>query len=988
MLGRTGREVEQTKLKSMTQQREPNGLLLLLFFCSGATALVYEVVWSKFLSQMLGSTIQAQTVVLAVFMGGLALGNRLMGRWSDRARSPLQWYGYLELAIAVYAFFFPQIYQAADAVFSGVGASVAGQPVLLLALKAALSVALLLGPTVLMGGTLPMMAAWLQRHSAEAGRHSARFYSLNSLGAVLGSGVAGFYLVRAWGMVAALQMAALANMAVAGAAIVLSKRAWTSFGQDETGCGSGETDAKPVPALRWAGALVAVTGGVSMGLEVLASRSLALIFGSSLQSFAIVLMAFILGIGLGGAAVSSRWFHRLRGPGVVGALLLISAVWIGVLVSRIEWWVEAYRSLRSGLASSTMGYNYHQFMAGAMAMVILGVPAALIGAVLPLMIRAVAGHGSGLGREVGRLLTWNTFGAVAGVLATGFLLMPEFGLRGAFCVLAGVLAAAGLVAAWRQRSRVVIGLAAGCAAVVGLFLATGSNEWRHALNAGVFRQRETEVDRTALAKRKEQVEILFYEDAADATVSVERYAANDKETNASLSLRINGKADASTSADMCTQMLLGHLPLALRPESTDVFAFGLGSGVTAAAAAAHPVRQVVVAENCAPVIRAVDLFSPWNRGVRTNPLMRLVREDARTVLKLSPQRYDAIIAEPSNPWTAGVGSVFSREFYELAASRLKEGGLMVQWFHTYEMHDGIVNLVLRTFAGVFPHMEIWDSGSGDILLVGSGRSWHTTPATLEKIFTRAQAKADLAAIGIDTPEALLARQLASQQTAFAIAGDGPTQSDLFPVLEYEAPRAFFVGRKARVLCDYDERTWQTDFAPASKQRALRALDEAQVKSIFGVYQSVNPELQNHLQARWNRSAQSGGGRSPCVFVKSSPTPGAADLPPNTSDEVRALVSAAALLEPGSTRVPEGVRQIEQLIRQRGPKADWSVPHYTAFAVGACLRLGDYPAARALLNLGLEKAPQAPLLLYLGRVIERSEKENGRRGQADQVSASQ
>jgi predicted membrane-bound spermidine synthase len=165
-------------------------LVLPLFFCSGATALVYEVVWSKFLAQMFGSTIQAQTVVLAVFMGGLALGNRIFGGKSDRIREPVRIYGFMELAIGIYAFFFTSLYHGADGIFVRAGSAILDQTRLLLALKGALSCALLLVPTVLMGGTLPLLAAWLQKNSTDAGRRSARFYSVNSLGAVLGAGLA------------------------------------------------------------------------------------------------------------------------------------------------------------------------------------------------------------------------------------------------------------------------------------------------------------------------------------------------------------------------------------------------------------------------------------------------------------------------------------------------------------------------------------------------------------------------------------------------------------------------------------------------------------------------------------------------------------------------------------------------------------------------------------------------------------------------------
>jgi hypothetical protein len=212
------------------------------------------------------------------------------------------------------------------------------------------------------------------------------------------------------------------------------------------------------------------------------------------------------------------------------------------------------------------------------------------------------------------------------------------------------------------------------------------------------------------------------------------------------------------------------------------------------------------------------------------------------VLKLNPQKYDVVVAQPSNPWTVGIGSVFSREFYKIAASRLKAGGIMAQWFHVYEMHDGIVSLVLRTFCSEFPFVEVWDSNDGDIIMLGSFQSWQTGPDIFKKSFVLNGVKSDLGSIGIHSPEALLARQLASQRTAFAIAGGGPIQSDLFPVLEYAAPRSFYIGENSRMLVQYDERTRQQLLAPREKNAVLRALPDAEVGSVFSEYTSVNREL--------------------------------------------------------------------------------------------------------------------------------------------------
>ncbi len=426
-------------------------MVLTLFFFSGATALVYEVLWSKFLSQMFGSTIYAQTVVLAAFMGGLALGNRLFGRWADRLRQPVQAYGCLEILVGIYALLYPGVDRLADRVFITLGSPMVSHPGWLLVLKGVLSAVLLLGPTILMGGTLPLLAAWLQKFSAgDAGRRSARFYSVNSLGAVLGAALAGFWLVQTFGMIKTLHLTALKHHCGHPG----------HFAQPAGWAGQANEPQPPTPhagvedaspgTLRWAGVLVALTGAVSMGLESLSSRSLALIFGPSLQSFAVVLIAFILGIGLGSAWIASARRRGRSSERTIILLLCLATAWVVILVLNIERWVDFYRIVRTGLARTPVGYLYHEFITVGISVIILGFPAAWIGSVLPLMIRAVSREDKPLGEKVGILLTWNTLGAVIGVLLTGFIVMPWLGLRNAFGALALVLAMAALLVALRQ----------------------------------------------------------------------------------------------------------------------------------------------------------------------------------------------------------------------------------------------------------------------------------------------------------------------------------------------------------------------------------------------------------------------------------------------------------------------------------------------------------------------------------------------------------
>lgn len=849
------------------QSKNRGGIVLALFFGSGATALIYEVVWSKFLSQMFGSTIYAQTVVLAAFMGGLALGNRIFGAWADGLRQPVRSYGLLEILVGVYAFLFPVLDRITNRIFITAGTPIAEHAGWLLLLKGVLSAALLLGPTVLMGGTLPLLAAWLHHYSADAGRRSARFYSVNSLGAVTGAGLAGFWLVQHYGMVATLQITATINVIIGLVAVMLAQSGWLASTVQTTESTSTGLEMEPSSSpdtLRWAGLMVGLTGGISMGLEVLASRSMALIFGSSLQSFAIVLMAFILGIGLGSAWIASPKRAGRAAEKIVALLLCLAATWVTLLVFNLERWVDVYQFARTGLGRTEVGYFYQLLLSTGISLVILGVPAACIGAVLPLMMRAVSAQGGPLGAQVGRLLTWNTLGAVAGTLLTGFVLMPLCGLRNAFGVLALLLGLAALFIVLRRSWRTGLAITFGtCAFAVSLLMASDT-DWQNVISSGVFRVWETKFDPQLMPMRKKHIAVRFYKDAPDATVSVEE--VDGIIAKASLGLRINGKPDASTGVDLSTQFLLAHLPLMANPEAKNVFVLGLGSGITAGAVLSYPVNQVVVAENCQPVISAARLFGSWNRHVLDNPRVRVETEDARTVLKLHPDQYDVIITEPSNPWTVGVGSVFSQEFYKIAASRLKPGGLICQWFHVYEMNDDLLKLVFRTFGSVFPYMEIWDTRNGDIVILGSLHPWPTGPEVFQKSFAIDRVRTDMAMINLNSPTALLARQVASQRTGFAIAGPGPIQSDLFPILEYEAPKAFFMGQGTRLLDRFDERTRQQLLASPEKGAFLHSLSMRDAQYVFSDFSTINGELYGCLFG-YPSSAN-----VPCVFQTPQPSP--------------------------------------------------------------------------------------------------------------------
>ena len=962
-------------------------MILLLFFCSGATALVYEIIWSKYLTLLFGSTIEAQTVVLAIFMGGLALGNRLFSRWADQVRQQLFLYGFLEIGVALYAALFSWLYQAADQLFAVLGANLLNHPNCLLMLKGGISLLLLLLPTVLMGGTLPLLAGWLQRTTPDAARRTARFYSTNSLGAVCGAGLSGLMLVPWLGLRMTMDWAALLNLSVGLVALYLAR--FRSAPSLDRGAGSSPTAAAVAdPAAvtyYWECLLVACTGAVSMGMEVLATRCLALVFGASLQVFAIVLMAFILGIGIGSAAIASPRWRIVSREVSIALLLLAPAAAMALLVLDLRGIASLYLYAQSGLTHTVVGYWYHQVFVAIISICVLGLPAGTLGAVLPLMMRSGEGATDSLGSRVGRLLTWNTLGAVVGVLITGFMLMPQIGLRGSFAAFGFLLAGAVVVFALSRRRILIGGLATACIIALLYGSLNGAQDWRNILSGGIFRLDNMDFSGSAspvkdfFEYRRKSVKLLFYRDAADATVSVE---GNTRPDGEDLVLRINGKPDASATGDRPTQLLLAQLPLMVRPESKDVFSFGMGSGITAGSVLGYPITNLTIAENCHPVLQAVKLFAAWNHGVYTNDRAHIYHEDARTLLKLSPHKYDVIIAEPSNPWLAGIGNVFSREFYQLAARRLKPGGIMTQWFHIYEMDDDTLDLVLRTFASVFPKMEIWDVGDNDLILLGSDRDWETGPEIYRKAFELEQPRADLASIGLTQPETVLAMQFASRQTAFAIAGPGPVHSDDLPILEYQAPRVFYLYLSRGGMGDflnYDERTWQLGAAPIRKNSVLTGLTLPDLAPLFGhPFGTGDQQLQSYLDHCFQGGvgALAFGDRvMPCVFLGAKASQ-VVYTPPGVQTNLltrQLYIDEVALLSGGKLDQSNAIANIKAILAHaqgyQPEKANWRAAHYAAIAAKASFTNGNVPQAKAILQRGLELEPDSKELAYLLRVVD-------------------
>ncbi len=758
------------------------------FFLSGAAGLVYEVVWVRMMGLVFGHTVYALTTVVAAFMAGLALGSYVLGRVADRAPRPLRLYALLELGVGVACAAVPWLLEMAKATYLALGRSWGLSYASFSAVQAALVFAILILPTSLMGGTLPAMTRFFVRTPDGIRVGVGRLYALNTFGAVFGTALAGLWLLPAVGMRATARLAVAANLGIGAVAWLLDRHLTTPIGASPE---APVATSSPRHLSRSGKAAVLVTvaisGGAAMVNQVGWTRALSLIIGSSTYAFTAILLAFLVGIA-GGSYLVGRIAPRAQ-----PALVTLGFIQVGIgaagvaMIWGFDWLPEAF--LRAYQLSAAP-----DFILGIQILLSLAIllgPTLLMGAMFPCALHLAAGGPERLGRDVGRVYGANTLGAILGTALGGFVLVPQLGIQRALILAAlGNAATALFLIIVRTADS---GVAARWAVAAGVLVVAGSAwgvpRWDpRVLTSGpaVYASDYARMtDLGAFRYFARQRELVFYEDGPGGTVSVHR----DKNL---LSLRINGKTDASNAGDMRTQLMSGHLPLFFHPNPRRIMVVGLGSGVTVGAVLQHPVEQVEVVEIEPAVVRAARFFDRENRRALDDPRTRLVVADARHRLTTTPDRYDVIILEPSNPWIRGLASLFTQEFYGIVRSRLHRGGIVLQWVQGYGLATDDFTMVLRTFRREFPHATLWHTLPGDFLLVGSLEPLRLDLArSRQRLEASPGLRADFSLLVLPGTAAILADFMLGERDTARIAGQGPENDDDLLPLEYSAPRSLY-----------------------------------------------------------------------------------------------------------------------------------------------------------------------------------------------------
>ena len=699
------------------------GAIYLLFFLSGATALVYQIVWVRSLTLVFGGSHLAVTVVLSIFMAGLAVGGYVVGRYADHVRKPLRLYGLLELGIALLAFAFVGLMNVYPTIYVALAQGREDSVAYLAAVRVVFAVFALIAPTALMGGTLPALSRFVSKQPEGLQSHLAFLYGLNTLGAVFGAALAGFVLLGMYAVSTVLYLAVAANVLIGLASLALQQAAPDAFETGPTVPVETESPTpedrgapmKPTPLddtrvqtlILWG---IGLSGFCALGYEVLWTRILTIAIGASVYSFTVMLVAFLAGIALGSQAYGvALKILRARGAGVTGAVLWFGIVQIVIGLTALLVTVQL-RDVPANtirLQGLVLGLGISPFAARVwsgfgLAFLYMVVPAFFMGVAFPLAGEVRARHRNAVGRGVGEVVACNTLGAIFGAGMSGLVLIYLFGIERSLQMLTVVNVGVGLLVLCSLQNRRRLGATAAALGLAALvFLALNRTAFRlwDTTYFAIFRSNQPEAFRTPEMVREavENTDLLYYAEGIESIVSVIRIKGGEQ------SFLTNGRVEASSHLQaQQVQFALGHLPMLLHRDPKRALVVGLGSGMTLGAVSVHPsLEQVTLAELEPRVLGVARTFAEYNHHVLDHPKLKIVFNDGRNYLLTTTERFDVITADPIHPWFRGAGYLYTAEYFKLVADHLRPGGLASQWLPIYELTPRDLQSVVRTFQNQF-----------------------------------------------------------------------------------------------------------------------------------------------------------------------------------------------------------------------------------------------------------------------------------------------
>jgi spermidine synthase len=772
------------------------GLLFALFAISGFSGLIYESIWSHYLKLFLGHAAYAQTLVLAIFMGGMALGSWLCSRYSSRWRNLLLGYALAEGLVGLFALLFHPVFDNLTQIAYTSIMPAIGEPATINIFKWSLATLLIFPQSVLLGMTFPLMSAGIIRLFPQSpGQTIAMLYFTNSIGAAVGVLISGFVFIAWVGLPGTISIAGIIN-------ILLALTVWW-LAKDHTQAQPISQQAQITPKShsgnQWLVALLAIsalTGTASFIYEVSWIRMLSLVLGSSTHAFELMLSAFIFGLAFGGL-----WI-RLRIQRINNVVLFLAMVQLamGILaLSTLPLYgntFEIMRWLLSVLEKNDTGYALFNLSSHGIALAIMLPTTVCAGMTLPLITHSLIRLGNGE-KSIGAVYATNTVGAIIGVFFAIHIGLPELGLKGSLWAGAAIdIGLALFILLYLQPTEnakpVLIGTAGGIGALCFVMLFVQLDPYKMA--SGVYR--------SGKLLSSNNVEVLYHKDGKTATVDLHRENENfvNIRTNGKVDANINMGRNGQMSYDEPTMVLAAAVPFAFYPQAKNAAVIGMGSGLTTHTLLTIPTLKTVDTIEIEPaIVEAAQGFRPRVELAYTDPRSHIHIDDAKTYFSSHGKQYDIVISEPSNPWVSGTASLFTEEFYRLLIRHLTDDGVLVQWLQLYEINIELVASVIKALNPYFEDYAVYNSTDRDILIVAKKKGTLTRPS--REVFSLPSLKNELSKIYINNEKDLELRRLADKSainplfTSFDISSN----SDYYPVLDLRAVKQRFLHNNAADL---------------------------------------------------------------------------------------------------------------------------------------------------------------------------------------------
>jgi spermidine synthase len=751
------------------------GAVLLLFLVSGACGLLYQVVWTRKLVLLFGTTAYAVSTVLSIFFLGLAVGSLWGGRLADRTQRPLALYAIFEIIIGLWALAFLAMVGWGETVVVALLKAFDLSRATGVTMRALMALLFLAVPVTLMGATLPLLAKYVARDAALRGLRIGVLYSINTVGAVVGCAVTGFILIQALGYTRTTLLGAVANVAVGIVALMLVNR--QPLGFLPARAVDSETritlNAGSIPKLTIMAAF-ALSGFAALALEVIWTRLLAIVFLGTTYAFTTMLTTMLCGIALGSAFAAlfvDRIRHRVSLFGAVEMLAGIACLGFLAAFPHLPALLAEYQ--QSG------GYGWERVVRATFlfSFLVLFVPTFLFGMTFPIAVRAVAEQGRTLGRDVGRLYSANTFGGVLGAVAGGFLIIPALGAHNGVVLLALVLIVVGVVlvlrcptaARWVKALLIVAGLGG-----------TGISYWAAPADVSLA------VNQWFLP---EDHMIIHYDEGIEGTVVVS--ALKEGDTGTDRVLWINAvQATASIEKGVRMNRFQGVLPLLFEQRPENALFMCLGSGITAGTLGVAGFEHIDAVEISRDVLEAAPMFALDNFQVTENEKITFHIDDGRNFLLTTSKKYDLITFEPMPLALAGVSTFYTQEYYELCLQHLTPGGLVSQWVPLHSLNEDLVRSLVYTFTTVFPYYNAWFVNA-DLFLIGSNEPLILDYAAALDRLRIGPLWRGLEAVGLGDVVELYASFFMGQENMRAYAEGGRLMRDDRPWAEFVAPKLMY-----------------------------------------------------------------------------------------------------------------------------------------------------------------------------------------------------